>query len=129
MHQDRQQEFIHRLAQITLADLDEIAAAIECSMVSSADWLEWRRALAVADDAVRRLGRSREAGVAAHEAAATVLTTLDAQMTLPDARVTMVARAARQAAAALVAVEAEPRATATILRPWRSLLDGSSVAA
>jgi len=26
-------------------------------------------------------------------------------------------------------VEAEPRATATILRPWRSLLDGSSVAA
>lgn len=121
MHHPSHHEFLHRLADLTLADLDEVASAIERSMTSSAAWVEWRHAIAAADRAVRRLGRAKEAGAAAHAAAATVIAALESQLALPDARVTMVARAARDVAAALVADDGDPDAAAALLEPWSPL--------
>lgn len=126
---DRSHEFIRRLADLTIDDLDRVAGAIEVSMTSSADWLEWRRACAAADRAVRRLGRAREAGVAAHAAAEAVVGALQRQLPLPDARVTMVARAAREVAAALVAEDGDPEATAALLAPWAPIVPRTVAAA
>ena len=122
MHHGPHQAFIRRRADLTIEDLDRVATAIETSMVSSADWLEWRRAVEAADRAVRRLGRVREAGVAAHAAALAVVEALEHQMTMPDARVTLVARSARDVAAALVAQDGDPDAVAHLLTPWGALL-------
>lgn len=122
------EDFIHRLAELSLDDLDRVAASIEDSMMSSAAWIEWRKAVAAADRAVRRLGRARDAGAAAHQAAAAVITALDDQLNLPDARVTLVARAARETAAALVAEDGDPEAAAHLLAPWLPLMAAPTAA-
>ena len=116
---DQHLTFVRRLAELTIDELDAIAASVEDSLATSADWLERRRANHRADQAVRRLGRQIEAGLAGHAAVDAVLEAFGRDpFASADARVTIVARAARDAASALVVSDVDDLAADVLLRPF-----------
>jgi hypothetical protein len=122
--------FTHMLRRLTPADFHFIGAAVDVHAASAADEVEaWRLTLSV-DRALRRSRRSREAAHAASKATHAVLLAAEdvPGIHLPDAQVTMVARAAAEVARALVAGEEARYEAEALLVPFASLIGAATAA-
>jgi hypothetical protein len=94
------------LADLTIADVRSVAADLAGACESTADEIALTRAVLVIEQTLRRTHRLHDAATAALAAATTVQDVAHrAEVALPDADVTRVARAAAQLARALVAGE------------------------
>jgi hypothetical protein len=117
------EQFTHRLHDLTAGDIVRVAAALRAGQGSAEGELAWWRATIEVTGAVRRHRCSRQAGLAAHRAAAAVLGAARAAGIDDDghrADVTAVARAAGEAARLLVVEEiAGTGPGETLLQPWQ----------
>jgi hypothetical protein len=115
--------FTRLLSRLSESDIRSVAAEIDAHHCSAADDVAWWQATLQIDRALKAAGCTREAAMAALAAAKAVQSAaLSAGLTLPDDRVTVVARAAAEVARGLVAGEAARDATATLLVCWRPVL-------
>ena len=113
--------FIDALGQLSVDDVDFIAHDIEAAAASAAGEVAWWQATVEIERLVRLRHRGRLATVAAHRAARAVLGVAStAGRSLPDDRVTAVARAAAEIARGLVA--GGDAQVGTLLAEWRSAL-------
>ncbi|MGH9246282.1 MAG: hypothetical protein ACRD29_18615 [Acidimicrobiales bacterium] len=112
-------EFTARMARLTAPDFVAVAAALRAEHETADGEVAWWRATMAVNASLRRQRRTREAGLAAHHAAAAVLESarecglLDAERTTAIA----VARAAAEVARALIAGQLPglPSATGGVL--------------
>lgn len=116
------QAFVTALARSSGADLRALGTAIETHHATVADEVEaWEDMMAI-DDALRRLGRSRIAAKAAHDAVQAVHRAAEGALEgLPPTLVTRVAREAALLARALVAGEDANGAIRHLLVEWSQL--------
>lgn len=123
----RPEHFCRYLATMDLDDIMEVAAALRAQHATAdGEVAHWRAELAVAA-ALRRTHQQRAAGLAAHRAGAAVLAAA-AWSHVGDADradVVAVARAAAEAARALVAGYPDARCSSRarpLLRPWQGVI-------
>jgi hypothetical protein len=115
--------FTSALGRMSAADLNEVAAALHTHTGSAADEVDaWRITITI-DRALRRAHRARVAAHAASDASHAVLRAAEAQgITLPDAAVTHVARAAAEVARGMVAGPDAADEVRLLLGPWTTLV-------
>ncbi len=114
--------FVTALARLSGEDLRALGTAIDAHHATVADEVEaWEDMMAI-DDSLRRLGRSRVAARAAHDAVQAVQRAAAAALEeLPPTVVTRVAREAALLARALVAGEDAHGAIRHLLVEWSRL--------
>jgi hypothetical protein len=112
-------DFTRALEHLTAADVQRISATLCAHADSAADEVEaWRVTLTI-DRVLRRTHRTRIAARAASTVTHTVLTVAAQQgITLPDADVTHVARAAAEIARGLVAGDDATTQVQALLVDW-----------
>lgn len=122
--------FTHMLRRLTPADFHLIGAAVDVRSASAADEVEAWRVTITIDRVLRRLRRSRAAAHAASAATHAVLLAAEdvPGIQLPDAQVTLVARAAAEVARALVAGDDARYEAEALLAPFASLLGAATAA-
>jgi hypothetical protein len=122
--------FAQMLRRLTPAELAAIAAAVEVDPENGPDEVEaWRITITI-DRVLREHHRSRLAAHAASVASRAVLAAAEAHgLELPDARVTVVARAAAEVARALVAGDDAHYEAELLLVPFAALADTGTAAA
>ena len=114
-------EFVAALGTLTGDDVHLVAKSLDLeSLTDEVDW--WRATIAI-DRAIRHAKCSRQAARAAAQAVAIVQHRAScAGISLPDAEVTRVARAAAEVARGLIAgPEAQP-IVRLLLEPWASVV-------
>ena len=112
-------EFTQALEHLTADDVHRIAALLDAHAESAADEVEaWRVTLTI-DRVLRRTHQTRVAARAASTVTHTVLTVAARQgISLPDAEVTHVARAAAEIARGLVAGDEVTGEVRALLVDW-----------
>lgn len=122
-------EFIERLRELNGEAIADVARALRLELDSADGEVSWWRATIAIGSALKRQHRSREAGLAAHDASVAVIAAAARAGLLEHDRVDVivVARAASEVARALVAgpTIALP-AAATVLAPWQVLLPAAA---
>lgn len=115
--------FVDRLGRLDGDGIEALAGSLRAAVASAEGEIQWWRATVSLDAALRRHHRTRDAGLAAHDAAAAVVAAAhDAGFDEDDwADVNVVARAAAEAARALVAAD-DGAADSPLLAPWGELL-------
>jgi hypothetical protein len=110
-------EFIAHLRHLSGDEINSIATSLRRDLETVDGELAWWRVTIAVNGCLRRLHRSREGGLAAHQAAQAVLAAATQAGRLDADRdaVTRVARAAADAARAFVAGQHEAVA---LLAPW-----------
>lgn len=117
-------EFTHCLEDLSRAEFDQIAQDLRTDCASADGEVGWWRATVAIGCALRRRRRTREAGLAAHQASATVLQRAEGLSLLATEhdQVTLVARAAADVARGLVAGGEVADHLSRLLHPWRTVL-------
>jgi hypothetical protein len=116
--------FTSRLRTMSAADIQRVADALRHEIDTADGEVTWWRATTTVGATLRRQHRSREAGLAAHEAAQSVIEAADRLGTVGRADAILVARAASDVARALVAGSSAATTFAAdiLLGPWRPLV-------
>jgi hypothetical protein len=119
-------QFSERLRDLSGHTIVSIATTIRHEMESVDGEVTWWRATITIGATLKRHHRSREAGLAAHQASLAVLEAAE-RSSVPVSRddATLVARAASEVARALVAdrdASLPPTASAVVLAPWHPLV-------
>jgi hypothetical protein len=123
-------EFIQRLSQLHAEDIAALASHLRHEMDTADGEVAWWRATVTIGATLKRLHRSREAGLAAHRASVAVLEAAghsDAPLNRED--ITVVARAASEVARVLIAAELGDlpiSAAAVVLGPWAPLVPAAA---
>ena len=116
-------EFAERLSSLTGPEIADIATALRREHETADGEVSWWRATIAIGDELKRHHRSREAGLAAHQAATAVQhAARKADVDVSKDDTTIVARAAAEVARMLVADHDHdvPRSmTDVLLAPWR----------
>lgn len=124
-------EFTRRLGTLSAAEIERLAGDLRADAASADGEVGWWRATVAVSCALRRLRRTRLAGLAAHEAGATVVARATALALLERHHddVTLVARAAADVVRGLVAGADVADHTRRLMAPWGSTLDTTLSAA
>ena len=117
-------QFVRVLRSLEAEDLDRVGARLDSEMLC--DEVDWWRATIAIDKVVRHARRGRQAAQAASDAANAVqASAARAGISLPDDRVTRVARAAADVARGLAAGPPAQPVTRILLEVWEPV--GASV--
>ena len=116
-------EFAEALEALRAEDIARVAACLRADLASVEGEVAWWRATIAVSGALRRTRRTREASVAAHRAACAVVGAARSAGIGEDRRddVSQVARAAAEAARALVADDADG-VGAPLLHAWQPVV-------
>ena len=116
-------DLTRQLHRMTAGDIHAVAAALDAHAESAAGEVDAWRVTITIDRALRRAHRTRVAAHAASDASHAVLRAAEGQgISLPDAEVTHVARAAAELARGLVAGPDAADEVRLLLDRWASLI-------
>ncbi len=117
-------EFLSRLEQLDAAEIGRVAAAIRHEVDTAEGEVTWWRATVAVSCSLRVQRRTRQAGMAAHDAAATVLAaaTRTGLLEVDHDAATMVARAAADVSRALLAGPAMDHELGALLAPFNPIV-------
>ena len=116
-------QFARALRELTAADIRVIAADLRALIGSPADEVAGTRAMLDIEQALHRLHRSQQAGLASFAVAQAVLAAAERSgVTLPDDDVTRVARSAATVSRGLIAGLVVEDAVQFLLGGWRHVV-------
>jgi hypothetical protein len=119
-------DFTQAMSRLAEDDIRRLAAGIEARFISPADEVAWWKANLAIDRVLKDSDRWRIAALAAVAASKAVVGAAEADgVTVPDAQVTCVARAAGQIARGLAAGHGATPAVDYLLETWRPLFTGT----
>src|SRR4051794_14782861 len=117
-------EFTHRLEELSVGDFHRIAHDLRAESATADGEVGWWRATVAVGSALRRSRRTRQAGLAAHEAATVVVARAEGLSLLVAHHddVPLVAGAAADVARGLIAGGDVAEHLRRLLEPWRTAL-------